>query len=78
MNKWFINEKKAQLTEKIFVCCALILFVRLEYIILSSRPVGYPNGNFLVRDTLKPAFVFDFNIEKTKWLNVAKENIIDI
>lgn len=35
--------------------CALI-FCEIECTNLASRPFGYPNGNFLVRDTLRPAF----------------------
>ena len=48
------HKKKAQLTEKNPVGCALILFMRFECIILASRPFGYPNGKINVRDTLRP------------------------
>ena len=58
------------------VGCAFVLFVRFECIILASRPVGYPNGNFLVRDTLRPAFVFDFNIEKQSGSMLQRKTLL--
>ena len=39
-----------------FRMLCLDFFCEIECTNLASRPFGYPNGNFLVMDTLRPAF----------------------